>query len=199
DHPQVALDMAMFMIDGVCAELRDCLAARIAPPPVAIAVPAQVVVLDSFADELARVARACNVPANLLEIEVDDDADAAKFLSLRTLTAGLREAGASLSLGKWGEGASPLALLGALDVDSITTASELMAAVPRDARACVVMAALLDLLQALDTRVVVNGVGTAEQLAWLSRWPNALAQGLLFSRPKRGLAMLLAPQHSPEA
>lgn len=195
EHPQVALEMATFVIDGVCHELRDCLDARIAPPPVAIAVPAQVAVLESFAVELARIARSYNVPTNLLEIEVDDSAEAAKFLSLRTLTAGLRDLGASLSLGKWGDGASSLALLGAIDVDSITTARELMALVPRDARACMVMSALLDLFRGLDTRVVVNGVETAEQLAWLSRWPDVLAQGFLFSRPKPGLAMLLAPRY----
>ncbi|CAE6715276.1 hypothetical protein R75465_01065 [Paraburkholderia aspalathi] len=73
-------------------------------------------------------------------------------------------------------------------------APELMAAVPRDPRACVVMSALLDLLHALDVQIVVNGVETKAQLQWLSAsWPQALVQGFLFSRPKAGLANVLAP------
>ncbi|MGA9913501.1 MAG: EAL domain-containing protein [Paraburkholderia sp.] len=192
EHPQVALEMALFVIDGVCRELRDCLASKMTLLPVAITVPAQVAMLESFAGELTRIARSYGVPANLLEIEVPDSADAARLLSLRTLTGGLRSAGAGISLGKWGNGTSSLALLGALDVDTVTIASELMATVPRDPRACVVMSALLDLLHALDVQVVVNGVETQAQLQWLSTWPEALVQGFLFSRPKVGLVNVLA-------
>lgn len=197
EHPQVALEMALFVIDGVCRELRDCLSSKIALLPVAITVPAQVAVLESFADDLIRIARSYGVPANLLEIEVPESVDAARLLSLRTLTAGLRSAGAGISLGKWGNGTSSLAQLGALDVDTVTMAPELMAAVPRDPRACVVMSALLDLLHALDVQVVVNGVETKAQLQWLSSWPEALVQGFVFSRPKAGLANVLTLRSEP--
>ncbi|CAE6742776.1 EAL domain-containing protein [Paraburkholderia haematera] len=197
EHPQVAWEMALFVIESVCRELRDCLASKMALLPVAITVPAQVAVLESFAGDLARIARSFGVPANLLEIEVPDSADAVRLLSLRTLTAGLRSAGAGISLGKWGNGASSLALLGALDVDTVTIAPELMAVVPRDPRACVVVSALLDMLQALDVQVVVSGVETTAQLQWLSAWPEALAQGFLFSRPKAGLANVLALGREP--
>ncbi|MFM0186719.1 EAL domain-containing protein [Paraburkholderia nemoris] len=196
EHPQVAREMALFVIDSVCRELRDCLASKMVLLPVAITVPAQVAVLESFADDLTRIARSYGVPGNLLEIEVPDSADAVRLLSLRTLTTGLRAAGTGISLGKWGNGASSLALLGALDVDTVTIAPELMAALPRDPRACVVTSALLDLLHALDVQVVVNGVETKAQLQWLSAsWPQALVQGFLFSRPKAGLASVLAPSH----
>ncbi|MFL9868243.1 EAL domain-containing protein [Paraburkholderia fungorum] len=193
EHPQVAQEMALFVIDGVCRELRDCLSSKMALLPVAITVPPQVAVSESFAGDLRRIARSYGVPANLLEIDVPDSADAARLLSLRTLTAGLRSAGAAISLGRWGNGASSLALLGALDVDTVTIAPELMATVPRDPRASAVMSALLDLLHTLDVRVVVNGVETQAQLQWLSAWPQALAQGFLFSRPKAGLATMLEP------
>ncbi|CAE6771077.1 EAL domain-containing protein [Paraburkholderia domus] len=192
EHPQVAMEMALFVIDGVCRELRDCLSSTAALQPIAITVPAQVAVLESFADELTRIARSYGVPANLLVIEVPDSADAARLLSLRTLTSGLRSAGAGISLGKWGNGASSLALLGALDVDTVTIAPDLMGAVPRDPRACMVISALLDLLHSLDVQVVVNGVETKEQLQWLNSWPDALVQGFLLSRPKAGLANALA-------
>ena len=197
EHPQVALEMALFVVDGVCRELRDSLASKRTLLPVAITVPAQVAVLESFADDLIRIARSYRVPVNLLEIEVPESVDAARLLSLRTLTAGLRSAGAGISLGKWGNGASSLAQLGVLDVDTVTMAPELMAAVPRDPRACVVMSALLDLLHALDVQVVVNGVETKAQLQWLRSWPEALAQGFVFSRPKAGLASVLALRSEP--
>lgn len=192
EHPEVALEMAVFVVDGVCRELRDCLAAHLPVQPVTITVPAQVAVLESFAEELVRVADSYGVPPRLLDIEVSDSAEAAKLLSLRALTGGLRDAGVGISLGKWGNGASSLALLGTLDVDTVAIARELMAAVPRDKRAGVVMSALMDLLHALDVRVVVTGVDTEEQLSWLSSWPEALTQGTLLSRPRAGLASVLA-------
>jgi EAL domain-containing protein (putative c-di-GMP-specific phosphodiesterase class I) len=191
EHPQVAREMAAFVVDAVCRELRDCLIAELPMQPVAITVPAQIALLDSFADDLERAAGSYGVPLHLVEIEVADSGEAAKLLSLRTLTSGLRAAGVGVSLGKWGTGASSLALLGALDVDTVTIARELMSAIPRDKRACTVMSALLDLLHALQLRVVVDGVDTDEQLQWLSRWPAVLAQGFLFSRPQAGLAGVL--------
>ena len=192
EHPAVALEMAEFVVDGVCRELRECLAAQLPVQPVAITVPAQVAVLESFADELVRVADSYGVPPRLLDIELSDSAEAAKLLSLRALTGGLRDAGVGISLGKWGNGASSLALLGTLDVDTVAIARELMAAVPRDKRAGAVMSALMDLLHALDVRVMVSGVDTEEQLRWLSPWPEALVQGTLLSRPRAGLANVLA-------
>jgi EAL domain-containing protein (putative c-di-GMP-specific phosphodiesterase class I) len=192
EHPQVAREMASFVVDAVCRELRDCLAAGLPLQPVAIAVPAQLALRDSFADDLERAAKSYGVPLHLFEIEVADSGEAAKLLSLRTLTSGLRSAGVGVSLGKWGTGASSLALLGALDVDTVTIARELMSAIPRDKRACTVMSALLDLLHALQLRVLVDGVDTDDQLRWLSLWPTVLAQGFLFSRPQAGLAGVLA-------
>jgi EAL domain-containing protein (putative c-di-GMP-specific phosphodiesterase class I) len=191
-HPQIAREIALFTLDSVCRELRDCLSSNTALLPVAVSVPAQVAMLESFAGEPARIARSYGVPVELLEIEMPDSADAARLLSLRTLTADLRSAGAGIALGKWGNGASSLALIGALDVDTITLAPELMATVPRDPRACTVVAALLDLLEVLGVQVVVNGVETKAQLQWLGSWPKALAQGFPFARPKAGMASVLA-------
>lgn len=192
DHPQIALEMASFVVDGVCRELRGCLAANLPLQSVAIAMPAHVALHESFADEVARVAGFYGVPSGLFEIEIPDSAEAAKLLSLRTLTASLRDVGISVTLGNWGNGGSSMALLGGLDVDTITIARELMATVPRDARAGAVMTTLIDLLHALDVRVVVSGVDTEEQLQWLRRWPEALVQGRLISRPLAGLASVLA-------
>ncbi|MBN3847590.1 EAL domain-containing protein [Paraburkholderia sp. Ac-20342] len=191
EHPQVAREMAAFVVDGICRELRDCVAMQLPLQPIAITVPTQIALLDSFADDLARAAQSHGVPLHLFEIEVTDSAEAAKLLSLRTMTEGLREAGVGVALGNWGNGASSLALLGALDVDTITIARELMSAVPRDRRACVVMSAVMDLLCELGVRVVVNGVDTREQFEWLGRWPDVLAQGALLARPQAGLRDVL--------
>lgn len=191
EHPQVALEMALFAVDGVCRELRGCLAAKLPVQPVAIAMPVHVALHESFAAEIARFVGSYGLPSGLFEIEVSDSAEAAKLLSLRTLTESLRDAGVSITLGKWGNGGSSMALLGGLDVDTVTVARELMATVPNDRRAAAVMTALMDLLHALDLRVVVSGVDTKEQFQWVSRWPEALVQGYLFERPRAGLAGVL--------
>ncbi|PRX36236.1 EAL domain-containing protein (putative c-di-GMP-specific phosphodiesterase class I) [Paraburkholderia sp. BL18I3N2] len=192
EDPRIARELVSFVVDSVCRELRDALAAKLPSQPIAVTVPAQVALLDSFAEELVRVADSYGVPASLLEIEVTDSVEAAQLLSLRTLTEGIREAGVALSIGKWGNGASSLASLGSLDVDTVIVARELMAAVPGDRRGAAVMTAIMDLLHALDMRVVVSGVDTQEQFQWLNRWPEALVQGLLFVRPQAGLARVLA-------
>jgi len=191
EHPAVMQEMASFVVNAVCRELRSCIDAKLPLRPMAIALPAQIALLGSFADDPARVAESYCVPLGLFEIEVADSAEAVKLLSLRLMTEGLRESGVGLALSEWGNGASSLALLGSLDVDTITVARELMGAVPRNERAAMVMASMMDLLCALGGRVVVNGVDTLQQLQWLRQWPEALAQGMAFSPLRGGLANVL--------
>jgi EAL domain-containing protein (putative c-di-GMP-specific phosphodiesterase class I) len=191
DNPEVANEMAAFVVDSVCREVRDCLNAGLPMQTVAITVPAQIALLGTFADDLVHAAESYDVPLDLFEVEVVDSAEAAKLLTLRSITSGLRDAGIKISLGKWGGGASSMALLGSLDVDTITLDRELIGAAANDKRACAVLTSLLDLLHALGLRVVVNGVDTAAQLRVLSKWPGVLGQGVAFSRPQAELQSLL--------
>lgn len=160
DRLQVACEMTRCVVESVCDELGDCLREGLEPCPIAISVPPSIVVSEDFAQEIVDVARSHGVAPNLIEIELTESEDAARILSIRTLTSRFRELGVGISLGDFGNRHSSLALLSALDVDPVKLARELLGAVPGDRRSCTVVSAVLGLLDALNIRVVVKALST---------------------------------------
>lgn len=188
EQSDVAYQMSCFMVERACHELSVCLGQAREPCPVSISVHPSVAMSEGFAQHIRETARSYGVAPNLLEIELPESEDAARVLSVRVLTQDLRDLGVGISYGEFGAGWAPFASLGALDIDTVKLARDLMATVPGDSRSCKVVESLLALFETLDVRVVVSGVETKEQAAWLGQWDGVLAQGGFYSRAVRQLA-----------
>jgi EAL domain-containing protein (putative c-di-GMP-specific phosphodiesterase class I) len=196
EQSDVAYEMSCFMIARACRELSVCLSQGLTPCPVSIGVQASAAMHERFAEDIRDIALFYDVAPNLLELELPESEDAARVLSIRALTADLRDLGVGISYGDFGAGRASLASLGALDIDTVKLARELVATVPKDTRSCKVVEGLLALLESLDIRVVVDGVETEEQARWLRQWPRIMARGAHWPRPVRALSELMPPVSS---
>jgi EAL domain-containing protein (putative c-di-GMP-specific phosphodiesterase class I) len=189
-HSDVSYEMGLFIVQTVCRELEIGLARGLQSCPIVIGVPPAVAVNERFASDLIDIARTHGIPPNLLEIELTDSEDAARLLSVRALTADLRDVGVGISYGDFGAGAFALASLGTLEADTVKLSRTLFATVPANERSCTVMAGVLAILASLDVRVIVAGVETAAQARWIAQWPEVLVQGPYVSKPVRSVAEL---------
>lgn len=188
DHPQVAADMTFFVVDSACRDLSRFMSDGHAPFPIAVNVPPSLLASETFASEIAAIARSHGVAPSLLELELSESEDTTTLLSTEILTRTLRSMGVRISIDDFGTGFSSLAMLSGFEVDTVKIAREMLASVPENPRACTVMSRILGMLVELDVTVVVEGVETEAQAQWLSQWPNVLAQGFFYSRPAFGLA-----------
>lgn len=193
EQSDVAYEMSCFMFSRVCRELSVCPGQGFEPCPVSIGVQVSAIVHERFAEDIRDIALFYGVAPNLLELELPESEDAARVLSIRALTRDLRDLGVGISYSDFGAGRAPLASLGALDIDTVRLARDLVATVPGDSRSCKLVEGLLALLETLDVRVVASGVETEEQVRWLRQWPGVLAQGARWPRPVRALSELMPP------
>jgi EAL domain-containing protein (putative c-di-GMP-specific phosphodiesterase class I) len=193
--PVVALELTYFVIARACRYLGERQRMGRAVCPVAINVPPSIAARPEFAADIERIALAHGANLSQLEIELSETEDATALLSSPALMRAIRNTGVRIAMDDFGTGYSSLATLSLIDIDTVKVARELMLAVPSNPRACAVTAGALDMLCDLGVRVVVEGIETAAQARWLSRWPDVLVQGYLWGKPRLGLASVAGTEH----
>jgi EAL domain-containing protein (putative c-di-GMP-specific phosphodiesterase class I) len=192
DDPQTARAASEFMLEAVCLQLGEMRRAGLVLPPVTVNIQPAQLLDETLCDTIRDATRRNGIDPLLLELELVATEDAATLLSTREFTRSLRQLGVRLALNDFGSGYSPLSLLGSAHIDTVKLARSFMARVPFAPRDCVVMTGLLDLLERLKMRAVVEGVESEAQLRWLRQRPEVYVQGYHVARPQAQLANALA-------
>jgi EAL domain-containing protein (putative c-di-GMP-specific phosphodiesterase class I) len=189
---KTAREVTEFMLESVCLQLSEMRRAGESLPAAAINIQPSQLLDETFVATIRDTTRRHGVDPLLLELELVATEDASTLLSTQEFTRSLRQLGVRIALNDFGSGYSPLAMLGVAQIDTVKLARGFMARVPASARDCVVMTGLLDLLDKLDMRVVVEGVESEAQLRWLRQRPKVYVQGYHVARPQAQLSNALA-------
>ena len=192
DDRETAREVTAFMLESVCLQLGEMRRAGQSLPAAAINIQPSQLLDEALVATIRDTTRRHGVDPLLLELELVAAEDASTLLSTQEFTRSLRQLGVRLALNDFGSGYSPLAMLGVAQIDTVKLARGFMARVPGSARDCVVITGLLDLLDKLDMRVVVEGVESEAQLTWLRQRPEVYVQGYHVARPQAKLANALA-------
>jgi EAL domain-containing protein (putative c-di-GMP-specific phosphodiesterase class I) len=185
-EPAVAHEAARFVLDVACHRLRDTLRAGGALPLVAINIQPSQLLDDSLVHMIEEFTRRDGVPASRIELELVENEETLPLVATREFTAPLRSLGVQLALDDFGTGYSSLATLAVAQVDAVKLAREFFReGTPlADSRAADVIHSVIDLLGRLGMRTVVEGVESAEQMAWLATLPTVYAQGYYIGKPE---------------
>jgi EAL domain-containing protein (putative c-di-GMP-specific phosphodiesterase class I) len=189
---ETAREVTEFMLESVCLQLGEMQRAGQALPAAAINIQPSQLLDVALATTIRETTQRHGIDPPLLEFELVATEDASTVLSTQEFTRSLRQLGVRIALNDFGSGYSLLAMLGATQIDTVKLARGFMARVPVSARDCVVMTGLLDLLDKLDVRVVVEGVESEAQLRWLRQRPEVYVQGYHVARPQAKLENALA-------
>ncbi len=193
--PLVAHELTYFVVARACRYLGERQRARHPVCPIAINVPPSIAARPGFAADVEDLAYAEGASPSLLEIELSETEDATALLATPALTRAFRDAGMRIAIDDFGTGFSSLASLGAMAIDTVKIARELMVSVPDNPRACAVMAGVITMLDELGVRIVVEGIETTAQSRWLARWPNLRVQGYLWGTPTLGPSAFASREH----
>jgi EAL domain-containing protein (putative c-di-GMP-specific phosphodiesterase class I) len=188
DDTQTSREVTEFMLESVCRQLGEMRRAGETLPATTINIQPSQLLDDTLTAAIRDTTRRHDVDPSLLELELVATEDASTLLSTQEFTRTLRQLGVRIALNDFGSGYSPLAMLGVAQIDTVKLARGFMTHVPVSARDCVVMTGLLDLLDKLDMRVVVEGVESEAQLRWLRQRPGVYVQGYHVARPQTTLA-----------
>ena len=156
--------------------------------------------LPRYLDEL--LAR-FGVPADLLQIEITEEALLRDRPRAQAVLARLRQAGIRISIDDYGSGYSSLAYLRELTVDEIKLDKSFVLPMADDARAASIVRSTIDLAHALGLQIVAEGVEQRAAAQDLAACRCDTAQGFFWSKalPAAELTAWLAEhgsRHEPE-
>jgi EAL domain-containing protein (putative c-di-GMP-specific phosphodiesterase class I) len=134
-------------------------------------------------DTISKVLKSCELPPELLELEltedylINDPEDSARTLS------GLSNLGVGLTIDDFGSGYSSLGFLERFPLKTIKIDGYLIANMVNDANTAAIVLTFITFAHTLGIKVVAEGVETEEQLHLLRTDGCDWVQGYYFSRP----------------
>jgi diguanylate cyclase len=131
-----------------------------------------------------------DLPGDSLIVEITEDLLLDNIDRTRQVLDALREKNIHIALDDFGSGYSALTYLRKLPIDEVKVDYDLISHVLTDPRAEAIVRAVIDLAHALDVTTVAEGVENAEVAGWLRDRGCEVAQGILYSPPITGPAMM---------
>ena len=125
-----------------------------------------------------------------LIVEITEDLLLDDIDRTREVLEALRESRIQVALDDFGSGYSALTYLCKLPIDEVKVDYELIGHVLTDPRADAIVRAVIDLAHALNVTTVAEGVENAEIASWLRDRGCEVAQGILYSPPITGQAVM---------
>ena len=136
-----------------------------------------------FLDTLVGALTRWDVPANSLVLEITETALLADDARVSADLAALRALGLRIAIDDFGTGYSSLDYLRRHAIDVLKIDRSFITGIETSGRQAALVGAIVHLAQALDVRVVAEGVETPGQRDALLRAGGGLGQGYLFSAP----------------
>ena len=136
-----------------------------------------------FPDILESIANKYNINPNELEIEITESTfiiDSAELIKMVDL---LHQKGFLVSIDDFGSGFSALNLLKDLSVDTIKIDREFLHVSSNDQRGKKVIRNIITLCRDLKLNVVTEGIGSKEQVDFITRAGCQIAQGFYYAKP----------------
>lgn len=137
-------------------------------------------VLDVVTDVLAET----NFPASRLIIELSELTLNQDLSSASQTLKSFRQQGIRLALDDFGSGNTGFSTLLEFEFDLIKTDRKLLRMAMNFAHSKYLMSNLLDLCQKLNIQCIIEGLETAEEVAFVKRLGGQFLQGYLFGRPE---------------
>ena len=165
---------------------RECTAWQDDPDFAGIAVNVsvrQLVQPDELATLLREVIAAEGIPPGFLTLEITESVLIERLDDARDALESLNDLGVRLSLDDFGTGFSSLSYLADLPFDSVKIDLSLIRNIVDRPQAAVLVAAIIDAVQALGKQVIAEGVETLEQATRLQELDCDIAQGFYFAKP----------------
>lgn len=167
--------------------------------PLSVNISAQDLSRPSFADDIARLLAETGIEGTALELELTERDMARGDDVIRSAIDQLREMGIAISMDDFGTGYSSLAALVDLPVDILKIDRQFLRRIEDRESDRRLLKTLVTLVQDLGRTIVVEGVETEGQAAFLRDLGVRMAQGFLYAKPAPAIAVLNDPRRPRRA
>jgi EAL domain-containing protein (putative c-di-GMP-specific phosphodiesterase class I) len=179
----LVVSLGQWAIRKACQQARAWQVGGLRPILVAVNVSAVEFWRRYFLDDMRTILEDTRLEAGYLELEFTEDTLIQDVPSAIVTLQALKELGVRLVVDHFGTGHSSLGDLQQFPIDALKVDRSFVQGIAADVREAPVLSAIIGLGTSLHRRVMVAGVETEDQLAFLRAQHCSEAQGHLFSRP----------------
>jgi len=199
ERTDLIIPLGRWILHHACHQARAWHRAGLSPVQVAVNLsPAQFKNGGQLVATVAEILDQTGLPPGHLQLEITEGIAMHNIDATIEVLRALRTMGVSISIDDFGTGYSSLNYLKRFPIDKLKIDRSFIVDIDEHPDNAAVVKAIVDLGHSLGTRVNVEGVETADQLAFLRRHQVDEAQGYLFSRaiPAAQFADLVG-RHAP--
>lgn len=179
------IELDFYMVDQACRTLRRWLDEGRAVIPISVNQCRLMLYEAGYVQRLSAILKRWSIPSRLIVLEVTEGLALENIDRVRAVLLGLRAQGFVISMDDFGSGYSSLNALKDLPIDELKLDRVFLSTCDQtgEEKRDVVLKNVVHLAQELHISTVVEGVETAEQLAFIREMNCGMAQGYYFDRP----------------
>ena len=136
-----------------------------------------------FADRILSWLAAAELSPDRLELEITESLFMDERMDVATQLNRLRHYGVSIAIDDFGTGYSSLGYLQRFPVDTLKMDRSFIIDIPQNSRACMLVESVIQMGLNLGKTVVVEGIESTEQMAFIEQTHCSFGQGYFISRP----------------
>ena len=184
ENSDLIIDLDLYMLDAVCADIRGWLDAGIEPVCVSINYSQLDFYRSTLVEETLETLRRHDVDGKYLEIEITESSFFENFDALEHFVDVMHQNGVRVSLDDFGTGYSSLTLFERLSLDTVKLDRSFFLNMGEKAeKSRLVLHSIADMMNQLKKLTVSEGVETPAQLELVEEIGCDIVQGYFFDRP----------------
>ncbi len=172
-----------YVLDQVCSLIAQWIKQGLEPLPISVNLSRLHMNNDHLAEDLIAILNRHQIPSHWIELELTETTLDLNFKNLIPTFLKLKEHGFMVAIDDFGSGYSSLKLLKDIPADILKLDRDFFHSQKSSDREKIVIKNVIHMAEALDIRVISEGVETDEQVAFLEHVGCEVAQGFFFARP----------------
>jgi len=183
------VELGNVVLTKACAILREWNLAGINDISMAVNVSPRQFLLESTTNELKTIIEQSGVDPTNLVLEITEDVFLSDNTLLQATLTRLKETGIKLSLDDFGTGFSSLSYLQQYPLDVLKIDRAFVKGMSEKSETKMIVKAIITMANAMNLKVVAEGVETLEQVSVLRKYQCNIFQGFFYSRPLQEAAL----------
>ncbi|WPC76399.1 putative bifunctional diguanylate cyclase/phosphodiesterase [Vibrio porteresiae] len=179
-----------FVLKRACEDGAKWIAQGLGELKMSVNVSAYQLRFGQFIATLNNVLKQTEFPVRFLELELTESAYIERENEVLPLLHQLKQLGVRLAIDDFGTGYSSLSYLSKMPWDTLKIDRSFIIGIPDDQEQCKLTATIIKMAHALNLDIVVEGVETREQLAFVAQRNSQLIQGYYYSPPLAAEALI---------
>lgn len=177
-------ELTRWVIRQACLDNAHLIKQNFLDVPVAVNINGSSFCNNDFVQTVLDLCEETQLPTSRLEIEITEDVAMHNLEVITNHTRALHQVGISLSMDDFGTGYSSLSRLRNLQFNKLKIDRSFVKELSENTHDQVIIPAILGIAQALNMRVVAEGIETQAQLEWLRDKGCVQGQGFWLARPQ---------------